>query len=189
MQDDFNELSTHKVQIDLVIYVREKLVGNAEGEDEEEDDQYNGAVGVGEEAGAQGDEEGGLAHENFEDQYKQRMERFIEGAVQQGGARSRKRKADEWQEEDKQFALESHSFLTALKQLRISSKRDSPLRRIVVKELVWEADLSAEEDSLKAITEQIAEEVCTLSIDALTFKEWIVKKHAKLLLKSEEEAL
>lgn len=66
--------------------------------------------------------------------------------------------------------------MEGLKQTRASSNRDSVLRKTVIRELIYEIDPTAEEESLKAFADYLIEEICAFSFDSLAYLEWTVGK-------------
>lgn len=89
---------------------------------------------------------------------------------------AKKLKREALNEEDLAYINTNLSFVEGLKQTRGLSNRDSTLRKTVIKELIFEVDPTAEEESLKAFAIILLEEICAFSFDSLAYSQWTVGK-------------
>lgn len=165
------ELSKQQVNIDLIILVKQKVSWSQNEHD----------LSL-------------LQHkENFEEDLKQRMEDFIENQPdgennQDGGEQEedegaielrelrKKKEQEKLTEEDLAYIRESQDFVNTFKKLRKSADPAQTIRKIVLKEIVYEVDPQAEEESQKVLIDTLLEEICSFSFDIVAFSEWVKNK-------------
>ncbi|EAR91082.3 hypothetical protein TTHERM_00430030 (macronuclear) [Tetrahymena thermophila SB210] len=160
-QEDAAALAKNDGQIDLLFDIREKVLWNNQEPDMSLLDPK----------------------ENFDEDIRQRMDEFIDGDEEQQNedeeneeGKPKKQKKEVLTEEDLAYIEESKNFVKEFKQTRANSNRNSSIRKSVVKEVVFEIDPYAEEESFKNFIDYLIEEICQYSFDFQAYQEWIQGK-------------
>lgn len=171
LQDEFKELSSTNISIDILIKTEQKV---QLPEPEVPEDM-------------------GEKNENYEADFKERMDDFIDKTQEEGEEEEEKpvdiKQLEELTEEDKVFILENLNIVNFLKEARKSSDRKSLIRNCFILDHIYDVDPLNEEEFLNNYIDNLIEDLCGFSFDIGAYEEFMKTKKTMNLLPSVREAL